>query len=128
MLAKNQKLIFFSAIFVVIVAVAVCIAKPIAGGMSPQELWKRIERGEIKGGIYVITGVVSLVGVFDDVGFVYFKGCEKPFITFEESVYYYLGRNIGKQVSVSVSVEYEPDLGYVFGKNGLVVEIIAIHP
>ncbi|MEM4308809.1 MAG: hypothetical protein QXU48_07075 [Thermoplasmata archaeon] len=133
MALENQKLLFFSAIFVVFVAVAVTVGKAAftpsttSGTMSPAQLWKAIEQGKIQNQSYhVVEGVIESVetiyaGTVPIYNLTYFRGCDAPFLwgIYDESPKDY----INKKVTVVVGVMYLGDMAQGYGKDGWVAVI-----
>ncbi|MEM3444904.1 MAG: hypothetical protein QXJ27_00555 [Thermoplasmata archaeon] len=135
MALENQKLLFFSAIFVVIVAVGVTVGKvaisapSTSGVMSPAQLWKAIDQGKLQNqSFHQVEGVINRVDLANISGFqlglVYFKGCDSPFIwgVSGESPYDY----INTKVTVYVGVAYFGNMVQGLGKNGWVAIITSI--
>ncbi|MCX8173831.1 MAG: hypothetical protein N3F63_04395 [Thermoplasmata archaeon] len=128
----NQKLIFFSAIFVVFVAVAVTVGKATytpstSGVMSPAQLWNAIEQGKIQNESYlVVEGIIESVdtvyaGTVPIYNLTYFKGCDAPFLwgIHDESPTDYINR----RVTVVVGVMYLGEMAQGYGKDGWVAVI-----
>jgi hypothetical protein len=113
---KPDKIIFFSAIFVVFVAVAV-VASPYVGikTMTPAQLWNAIEHGKIANQTFVtISGIIHDV---DDTGMgysiVYFAGCSNPFVWYVPNTH--ADDYLNKQVAVNGYVVYAGELADTLG-------------
>jgi hypothetical protein len=115
---KPDKIIFFSAIFVVFVAVAVVVAthaETKTGYTSPAQLWEAIEHGKIANQTFVtISGIIHDV---DDTGMGYsivcFAGCSNPFVWYVPNTH--ADDYLNKQVAVNGYVVYAGELADTLG-------------
>ncbi len=134
MALQQQKIIFFSAIFVVFIAVVVTAGRahftPHGNlSISPNKLWDDIENGKVQNrSSYTVEGEISSISHISGWYVIYFKGCSAPFVwaITEDTPENYLGM----KVSASVVVVFLGTAGdqYEIGKDGWIGIITAISP